>query len=81
MKKQKTIKAAESSKGSKSKESRSSSSSKGTKSQPKSSSKSAQAEEPVFEAADIEMQQNKGGVVGNTNNQANVKAASRSDWF
>ncbi|GKE23913.1 hypothetical protein Tco_1435425 [Tanacetum coccineum] len=40
--------------GSKSKDSKSSSS-KDTKSQPKSSGKSAQAKEPVFEAADAEM--------------------------
>nr|GEY74481.1 hypothetical protein [Tanacetum cinerariifolium] len=43
----------EPSKGSKSKESKSSTSSKGTKSHPKSSGKSVQAEEPVFEDADI----------------------------
>ncbi|GJY39438.1 hypothetical protein Tco_0425802 [Tanacetum coccineum] len=52
LKKRKTSKDAEPSKGSKSKESRSSSSSKGIKPQPKSSGKSTQAEEPLFEAAD-----------------------------
>ncbi|GJS12549.1 hypothetical protein Tco_0407021 [Tanacetum coccineum] len=48
LKRRKTRKDAEPSKGSKSKESKSSRS-KGTKSQPKSSGKSAQAKEPVFE--------------------------------
>ncbi|GJU80715.1 putative reverse transcriptase domain-containing protein [Tanacetum coccineum] len=59
LKKRKTSKNAEPSKGLKSKESRSSSSSKGTKSQPKSS----------------------GDDLGNTDDQANVKATSRTDWF
>ncbi|GJX73113.1 hypothetical protein Tco_0311708 [Tanacetum coccineum] len=54
LKKWKTSKDAEPSKGSKSKESKSNSS-KGTKSQSKSSGKSAQAEESVFETADTEM--------------------------
>ncbi|GKF47246.1 hypothetical protein Tco_0137048, partial [Tanacetum coccineum] len=51
LKKRTTSKDVEPSRGSKSKESNSSLS-KGTKSQPKSSGKSAQAEEPVFKAAD-----------------------------
>nr|GEW94252.1 hypothetical protein [Tanacetum cinerariifolium] len=72
LKKQKTSKDAKPSRGSKSKESKSSSS-KGTKSQSKSSSKSAQAEEPVFEAADIEMPLNQGDDLGNTDDQPNVK--------
>ncbi|GJZ26038.1 hypothetical protein Tco_0570291 [Tanacetum coccineum] len=59
-KKRKSSKEAEPSKGSKSKESKSSSSSKGTQYQPKSLSKSTQAEEPEFEAADTEMQQDQG---------------------
>ncbi|GKC13027.1 hypothetical protein Tco_1009809, partial [Tanacetum coccineum] len=59
LKKRKTSKDVEPPKDSKSKESKSSSS-KGTKPQPKSSSKSTQAEEPVFEAADTEMQQDRG---------------------
>ncbi|GJT31382.1 hypothetical protein Tco_0911657 [Tanacetum coccineum] len=50
---------AEPPKGSKSKESKSSSF-KGTKPWPKSSGKSTQADEPVFEAADIKMQQDQG---------------------
>ncbi|GJU92615.1 hypothetical protein Tco_1317371 [Tanacetum coccineum] len=70
----------EPSRGSKSKESNSSSS-KGTESQPKSSGKSAQAEEPVFEAADIEMSLNQGDDLGNTDDQPNVEAASRDEWF
>nr|GEX08224.1 hypothetical protein [Tanacetum cinerariifolium] len=54
LKKRKMSKDAKPLRGSKSKESKSRSS-KGSKSQPKSSGKSAQVEEPVFEAADIEM--------------------------
>ncbi|GKB97232.1 hypothetical protein Tco_0983369, partial [Tanacetum coccineum] len=80
LKRRKTSKDAEPSKGSKSKESKSSSS-KGTKSQPKSSSKSAQAEESVFETADTEMPQNQGSDLGNTNDQPNVEAALKSGWF
>ncbi|GKC07160.1 hypothetical protein Tco_0998770 [Tanacetum coccineum] len=80
LKKQKTSKDAEPSRGSKSKESKSSSS-KGSKSQPKSSSKPAQAKEPVFEATDTEMPLNQGDDLGNTDDQPNVEAASRDDWF
>ncbi|GKD73914.1 hypothetical protein Tco_1332196, partial [Tanacetum coccineum] len=76
----KTSKDAEPSRGSKSKESKSSSS-KGSKSQPKSSGKSAQAEEPVFEAADTEMPMNQGDYLGKTDDQPNVEEASRDDWF
>ncbi|GKC88148.1 hypothetical protein Tco_1148797 [Tanacetum coccineum] len=65
---------------SKSKESKSSSS-KDTKSQPKSSGKYAQAEELVFETADTEMPQNQGGVLGNTDDQPNIEATLRDDWF
>ncbi|GKC84784.1 hypothetical protein Tco_1140501 [Tanacetum coccineum] len=57
LKRRKTSKDDEPSKGSKSKESKSSSS-KGTKSQPKSSGKLVQEEELVFETADMEMPQN-----------------------
>nr|GEU83492.1 hypothetical protein [Tanacetum cinerariifolium] len=53
----------------------------GTKSQPKSSSKSAQADEPLFEVADIKMPLNQGDDVGNTNDQPNIEAALRDDWF
>ncbi|GKE29089.1 hypothetical protein Tco_1444473 [Tanacetum coccineum] len=80
LKKRKTSKDAETSKGSKSKESKSSSS-KGTKSQPKSFGKFAQAKESVFESADTKMPQNQGSDLGNTDDQPNVKAASKDDWF
>ncbi|GJY86457.1 hypothetical protein Tco_0500483 [Tanacetum coccineum] len=56
-------------------------SSKGSKYQSKSSGKSAQAEEPVFETADIEMTQDQGDDIGNIENQPNVKEASKHDWF
>nr|GEV79233.1 hypothetical protein [Tanacetum cinerariifolium] len=55
LKKRKTSKDAEPSKGLKLKESKSFSSSKGTKPQTKSSGKSTQAEEPVFEAVDTKI--------------------------
>nr|GFB19060.1 hypothetical protein [Tanacetum cinerariifolium] len=58
-----------------------SSSSKGTKSQQKSSGKSVQAEKSVFEIADTEMQQNQGSDLGNTDDQPNVKAASKHELF
>ncbi|GJV77413.1 hypothetical protein Tco_1508997 [Tanacetum coccineum] len=80
LKKQKTNKDAEPPKGSKSKESKSSSS-KGTKPLPKSSGKSTQAEEPVFEAADIEMQQDQGSEFGHTVDKPNGEAAPKSGWF
>ncbi|GKC32941.1 hypothetical protein Tco_1040235, partial [Tanacetum coccineum] len=78
LKKRKTYKDAKPPKGSKSKDSKSISS-KGTKSQPKSSGKSAQAAEPVFEAADTEMPQNQGSNLGNTDDQPNVKATLKHD--
>ncbi|GJS05103.1 hypothetical protein Tco_0321611 [Tanacetum coccineum] len=56
-------------------------SSQGTNSQPKSSGKSVQAEETMFEAADIEMPQNQGTDVDQTIDQSNVEAASKLDWF
>nr|GFB95578.1 hypothetical protein [Tanacetum cinerariifolium] len=37
--------------------------------------------ESVFETANIEMPQNQGGDLGNTDDQPNVKVASKSDWF
>ncbi|GKA20695.1 hypothetical protein Tco_0700684 [Tanacetum coccineum] len=80
LKKRKTSKDAEPSRGSKSKESKSSSS-KGSKSQSKSSGKSAQAEEPVFETADTEMPQDQGDDMGNTDDQPNVEKVSKNDWF
>ncbi|GJX53235.1 hypothetical protein Tco_0281604 [Tanacetum coccineum] len=80
LKRRKTSKDSKPSKGPKSKESKTSSS-KGTKSLPKSSGKSAQAEELVFEVADIKMPQNQGSDLGNTGEQPNVEAAPKHDWF
>ncbi|GJV06996.1 hypothetical protein Tco_1344652 [Tanacetum coccineum] len=80
LKRRKTSKDVEPSKGPKLKESKLSSS-KGTKSQPKSSGKSAQAEESVFEIANTEMPQNQGSDLGNTGEQPNVKDAPKHDWF
>ncbi|GKA84333.1 hypothetical protein Tco_0805928 [Tanacetum coccineum] len=80
LKKQKTSKDVEPSRGSKSKESNSSSS-KGTKSQPKSSMKYAQAEELVFDAADTEMPLKQGDDVGNTDDQPNVEETPKVEWF
>ncbi|GJU32362.1 hypothetical protein Tco_1175951 [Tanacetum coccineum] len=76
LKKRKTSKEAEPTKGSKSKESKSS---KGTKSQTKISGKSVQAEELMFETTDTEMPQDQGGDLGNTEDQPNVKEASKHD--
>ncbi|GJS63804.1 hypothetical protein Tco_0678368 [Tanacetum coccineum] len=82
MKRQKTSKDVESSKGSKSKESKSTSSSKGTtRSQSKSSGKSAQAEELIHTVDDTEVQQNQGQDTGNTDYQPNVEVAPKHDWF
>ncbi|GKE31147.1 hypothetical protein Tco_1450469 [Tanacetum coccineum] len=80
LKKRKTSKDSEQSRGSKSKESKSSSS-KGSKSQSKSSGKSAQEEEPIFETADTETPQDQGDDLGNTEDQTNVEEASKHDWF
>ncbi|GJS41384.1 hypothetical protein Tco_0566427 [Tanacetum coccineum] len=68
----------ETSRGSKSKESKSRSS-KGFKSQSKSFGKSTQAEEPVFETVDTKMPLNQGEDLGNTDDQPNIKAASKDD--
>ncbi|GKB81689.1 hypothetical protein Tco_0948584 [Tanacetum coccineum] len=81
LKKHKISKDVKPSKGPKSKETKSSSSSKCTKPQPKSSSKSTHAEEPVFKAVDIEMQQDQGSEFGHTDDQPNIKAISRDNWF
>ncbi|GJR76553.1 hypothetical protein Tco_0088918 [Tanacetum coccineum] len=80
-KRRKSSKDAEPSKGSKSKESKSSSSSKGTRSQPKSSGKSTQAEEPEFEAAYTEMQQDQGNESGHMDDQPDNEASPKHDWF
>ncbi|GJX99458.1 hypothetical protein Tco_0356477 [Tanacetum coccineum] len=76
LKRRKTSKDAEPSKGLKSKESKSSSS-KVPKSQPKSFGKSTQAEESLFEAADTEMPKNQGSDLGNTDDQPNAEATSK----
>ncbi|GJY55094.1 hypothetical protein Tco_0446758 [Tanacetum coccineum] len=56
-------------------------SSKGTKSQPKSLGKSTQAEEPEFEAADIEMQSDQGNESGHLDDQPDNEATPKHDWF
>nr|GEY80152.1 hypothetical protein [Tanacetum cinerariifolium] len=78
--KAKDDKDAEPSRGSKSKESKSRSS-KGNKSHPKSPGKSTQAEEPVFETIDTKMPLDQREDLGNTDDQPNVEAASKDDWF
>nr|GEZ35092.1 hypothetical protein [Tanacetum cinerariifolium] len=65
-----------------SKKAKSTESSKGTsKSQPKSSGKSAQADEIVFEAGDTQEPHNQGQDMGTTDDQPNVEAAPKHDWF
>ncbi|GJY54309.1 hypothetical protein Tco_0445973 [Tanacetum coccineum] len=65
-----------------SKRPKSTGSSKGTtKSQPKSTGKSIQVEEIVFEAADTNMPLNQGDDKGNTNEQLDVQAVTKDDWF
>ncbi|GJT35782.1 hypothetical protein Tco_0926201 [Tanacetum coccineum] len=77
LKRRKTSKDTEPSKKAKSTET-----SKGTsKSHLKSIDKSAQAEETVFEAGDTQEPQNQGQDMGNTDDQPNVKAVSKHDWF
>nr|GEX50355.1 hypothetical protein [Tanacetum cinerariifolium] len=57
-------------------------SSKGTtQSQPKLIGKSVQAEETVFKAADTHMPLNQGDDTGNTDEQPNVEAVTKDDWF
>ncbi|GJV76904.1 hypothetical protein Tco_1508488, partial [Tanacetum coccineum] len=80
LKKRKTSKDVEPTKGPKTKESKSSSS-KGTKSQSKSSRKSVQAEEPEFEVADSDMPQNQEGNLGNDDEEPMREVASKRDWF
>nr|GEV35331.1 retrovirus-related Pol polyprotein from transposon TNT 1-94 [Tanacetum cinerariifolium] len=43
--------------------------------------KKRKTKEPVFKAADIELLLNQGDELGNTDDQPNVEAASRDDWF
>nr|GEZ98477.1 hypothetical protein [Tanacetum cinerariifolium] len=75
LKRQKTSKDTEPSKKAKSTES----SKYISKSQPKSTGKSA--EETVLEAEDTQGLQNQGQDMGNTDDQPNVKASPKHDWF
>ncbi|GKE06663.1 hypothetical protein Tco_1398681 [Tanacetum coccineum] len=52
-----------------------------SKSQPKSIGKYAQTEETVFEAGDTQEPQNQGQDMGNIDDQPNVNAATKHDWF
>ncbi|GKC25191.1 hypothetical protein Tco_1027341 [Tanacetum coccineum] len=80
LKKRKTSKDVEPTKGLKIKES-TSGSSEGTKSQLKSSRKSVQLEEPEFEVADSDMAQDQEGNMGNDDDKPMKEAASTRDWF
>ncbi|GKB81492.1 hypothetical protein Tco_0948387 [Tanacetum coccineum] len=80
LKKRKTSKDAEPTKGPKAKESQFGSSN-GTKSQPKSSGKSVQSEEPEFEVADSDMPQDQEEKPGNDDEEPKEKVASKRDWF
>ncbi|GJV01164.1 hypothetical protein Tco_1334733 [Tanacetum coccineum] len=80
LKKRKTSKDAEPTKGPKAKESQSGSS-KGAKSQSKSSGKSVQSEELEFEVADSDMPQDQEENSGNDNEEPKGKVASKHDWF
>ncbi|GJV40771.1 hypothetical protein Tco_1419211 [Tanacetum coccineum] len=65
-----------------SKRPKSTGSSKGTtQSQPKPTGKSVQAEETVFEDADTDMPLNQGDDMGNTDEQPDVEAVTKDDWF
>ncbi|GKB85171.1 hypothetical protein Tco_0957443 [Tanacetum coccineum] len=65
-----------------SKKAKSTETSKGTsKSQPKSIDKSAQAEETEFEAGDTQGPHNQRQDMGDTDDQPNVKAALKHEWF
>ncbi|GJY80165.1 hypothetical protein Tco_0492916 [Tanacetum coccineum] len=77
MKKRKTTKDAEPTKGRKTIESKSVSS-KGTKSQPTSFGKSVQTEEPEFEIADTDMPQDQEGNMGNDDEEP--KRKEKLDW-
>ncbi|GKA49349.1 hypothetical protein Tco_0742422 [Tanacetum coccineum] len=80
LKKRKTSKDAEPTKGLKAKESQSGSS-KGTKSQSKSSKKFVQLEEPEFEVADSNMPQDQEENLGKDDEEPKEKVASKRDWF
>ncbi|GKB09063.1 hypothetical protein Tco_0837375 [Tanacetum coccineum] len=78
MKKRKTTKDAEPTKGPKTKESKSVSS-KGTKSQPTFFGKSVQTEEPEFDIADTDMPQDQEGNMVNDDEEPKRKVASKSN--
>ncbi|GKD02640.1 hypothetical protein Tco_1177614 [Tanacetum coccineum] len=80
LKKRKTSKDAEPTKGPKIKESKSGSS-KGTKSQPKSSGKSVQSNEPEFKVADSDMPHNQKGNMGKDDEEPMKEAASKRPAF
>ncbi|GJZ40019.1 hypothetical protein Tco_0586582 [Tanacetum coccineum] len=81
LKKRKTRKDAEPTKGPKAKESQFGSS-KGDKSQPKSSGKSVHSEEPEFKVADSDMPQDQEENLGNDDDEEpKGKVASKRDWF
>nr|GEW55061.1 hypothetical protein [Tanacetum cinerariifolium] len=80
LKKRKTSKDIEPTKGLKTKESKSGSS-KRTKSQSKSSRKSVQAEEPEFKVENFDMPQNQERNLGNHDEEPITEVASKRDWF
>ncbi|GJT90638.1 hypothetical protein Tco_1079483 [Tanacetum coccineum] len=80
LKKRKTSKDAEPTKGLKAKES-TSSSSKGTKSQSKFSRKTVRAEEPEFEVADSDTPQDQDENLGKDDEEPKGKVVSKRDWF
>ncbi|GJZ43469.1 hypothetical protein Tco_0590724 [Tanacetum coccineum] len=80
LKKRKTSKDAEPTKGPKAKESQSGSY-KGTKSQSKYSRKTVHAEEPEFEVADSDVPQDQDENLGKDDEEPKGKVASKRDWF
>nr|GFA32282.1 hypothetical protein [Tanacetum cinerariifolium] len=80
LKKRKTSKDAEPTKGPKTKDSKFGSS-KGTKSQLKSSRKFVHVEEPEFEVANSDMPQDQEENLGNDDEEPKRKVASKHDWF
>ncbi|GKA68548.1 hypothetical protein Tco_0768465, partial [Tanacetum coccineum] len=80
LKKRKTSKDAEPTKGPKAKKSQFGSS-KGDKSQPKSSGKSVQSDEPEFKVADSDMPQDQEENLGNDDEEPKGKVASKRNWF
>nr|GEV29097.1 hypothetical protein [Tanacetum cinerariifolium] len=80
LKKRKTSKDSEPTKGLKTKDS-TSGSSNGAKSQSKSSGKSVQSEEPEFEVSNSNMPQDQEENLGNNDEEPKRKVASKCDWF